>query len=363
MKIPYLRILVTIGLFFFVFVLGPEAFSDESRFVVLLGWALIIYNIVKIIKALGSENVPTKLSPPTTRKLSDAPSSAISSVNGKTVLIVLVAAVIMMFLFVESLAPVALHFFQYGDKLFAASATGPSAVIAWSVLGVLLGLITGTLVAIKKYKLNWQLMFYPVGLLAAVAGIFSFINKPSERLNEIDAATYTPTKKKVSVPRADAYPFVSISASSLAASYKAFSFEPSNLIDGNDNTAWIEGGADEGIGERIVFLFDKGNIDDYSEFECTGYKIKNGVSVSAKSLQEFNRVSSFRIILNAQSIEVSYPNVTGIDPGEWEEISFSRPLKIRSGDRLSFKIENVEYGKNKDKTAVSEIVPIVEYTY
>ncbi|WP_221393174.1 hypothetical protein [Dyadobacter sp. NIV53] len=70
-------------------------------------------------------------------------------------------------------------FFMPMDKLLFISHSIPP-VIMWALLGISIGLIYGSYIAIKKYKLNFKLLLTPVGILVlfiSLTLLTSFINR------------------------------------------------------------------------------------------------------------------------------------------------------------------------------------------
>ncbi|SEI49972.1 hypothetical protein SAMN05216327_10254 [Dyadobacter sp. SG02] len=60
-------------------------------------------------------------------------------------------------------------FFLLDRILYTSSAMSP--VTMWSVLGVLMGLICGTFVSVKKYNLENRMMVLPIGLMVVVINL------------------------------------------------------------------------------------------------------------------------------------------------------------------------------------------------
>jgi len=99
--------------------------------------------------------------------------------DGKSVFVVLALIVFVVYVMRNFLGKLSAFFFVPIDNLLFISQSIPP-VIMWMILGLLVGLIYGSLVSIKKFKLDYKLLVYPgLALLIGVSLILiaSFIVK------------------------------------------------------------------------------------------------------------------------------------------------------------------------------------------
>jgi hypothetical protein len=67
------------------------------------------------------------------------------------------------------------NFFIYLEQYFTIPLLNP--IITWGLSGLFFGAIIGVAIAIKKLKLSYVLVLYPLGALIVLIGAYSFINK------------------------------------------------------------------------------------------------------------------------------------------------------------------------------------------
>jgi uncharacterized protein YgiM (DUF1202 family) len=63
-------------------------------------------------------------------------------------------------------------------------------VAAWSILGLLIGVFAGVIVAIKKMNLSKLIVLYPLGLLTGVILLMSHINSPHVATSSYDQVNF-----------------------------------------------------------------------------------------------------------------------------------------------------------------------------
>lgn len=81
-----------------------------------------------------------------------------------------------------------------------------------------------------------------------------------------------------------------LAASSTLPSDKSAGYGVSNLLDGDGGTAWVEGDAAAGIGEKLVFVMDPGVSFNF-------FGIRNGYCGNADLWQKNGRVKSLAVEL------------------------------------------------------------------
>ncbi len=91
--------------------------------------------------------------------------------DGKSIFVILALAVFIVYVMRNFLGRLSAFFFVPIDNLLFVSQSIPP-VVMWMILGLLIGLVYGSFIAIKKYKLDYKLLVYPA--LALLIGV-SFI--------------------------------------------------------------------------------------------------------------------------------------------------------------------------------------------
>jgi hypothetical protein len=131
-------------------------------------------------------------------------------------------------------------------------------------------------------------------------------------------------------------------------------YEAAKAVDGSKKTAWCEGKAKSGLGERLVIKLKKPVTID-------------GVLVSplyAKSIpvaQKNNRVTSYILDFGVRAYRVKSAtfivNVCGSPPNDCPEVNAPQQVKFPplETDSITLTIEKVERGKKYDDTCVSTL--------
>ena len=131
----------------------------------------------------------------------------------------------------------------------------------------------------------------------------------------------------------------SVSATSTLKPSGNYDYKVDYLFDGSIDTSWVEGKADDGIGEGFTITLDKENtIDQFS--------IHNGFGV-AKYWKGNNRIRGLKI-----SAGEAARTVTLADQRAAQAVKLSPPL---TGTEFRFTVESVYKGSNDPDTAVAEI--------
>jgi VWFA-related protein len=133
-----------------------------------------------------------------------------------------------------------------------------------------------------------------------------------------------------------------ISASSVRNAYKDITYVAENAIDGDTNTAWVEGAAGAGIGEWIEFSANRPQT-------VTEIRIMNGYFKSEDLYYKNNSIR--RLLISADGISMESTLLQ--DPGGEQVISFAQPIETTT---LRLTILDV-YAGNADfeDTCISEI--------
>ena len=123
--------------------------------------------------------------------------------DGKAILILLVLFAFILYVLRGFLGRISSFLFVPVDKLlFISHSISP--VIMWMLFGLLVGLVYGSFIAIKKYKLDFKLLGYPFGILiftiALILLVSYFVNKKNDRTDdtasEITSSAETKPGKK-----------------------------------------------------------------------------------------------------------------------------------------------------------------------
>ena len=97
---------------------------------------------------------------------------------------IIVIAVVIYFLR-DFLGGLSSLFFVPIDRILFISESIPP-VVMWIIFGSLIGIIYGSFVGIKKYKLDFKLLIYPVGLLVVTISIIMLVSLVTEKMAKGD---------------------------------------------------------------------------------------------------------------------------------------------------------------------------------
>ncbi len=136
-------------------------------------------------------------------------------------------------------------------------------------------------------------------------------------------------------------------------------FGPANIKDNYADTAWVENGKKEGVGETITFNFHEITFapvyeKKYKSIEVKEIKILNGFCKDEETWHKYNRIKKFKVLLNNK---VKY-YVDLHDSKNWQIVKLPVPITIKSGDKISLEIVDI-YPEIRNariaNTAISEI--------
>lgn len=139
----------------------------------------------------------------------------------------------------------------------------------------------------------------------------------------------------------------SIYASSTLPDMGGISYYVGNIMDQNDNTAWVEGVSGDGIGEYIKCVYTGSQ-----PMTLHGFSIKTGYVKNSKSFAENGSPGGIQVYVNTSPIY--YMSIARIR----EEQTFSiSSVTINPGDSVVFVIDSVVLGPEDGDhdTAISEI--------
>ncbi len=166
-----------------------------------------------------------------------------------------------------------------------------------------------------------------------------------------------------------AVPVGDATASSTLCSQGKNNYEVKNLTDDKQNTAWVEGKADYGIGEYIAFKMQYDETDPLSCFGCV-YQffglcyIQNGYCKSDIIWRANSRVKRFKLYHNNTAIcfidlmdtqRLQVINISKFFTQNHEGVQEGR-IDVKNGDVLKFEIIDVYKGEKYKDTAISTFI-------
>ncbi len=269
--------------------------------------------------------------------------------KGTTIFWILIILFVVTMVFHNELFSISINVFLFIDRLIFTN-ENMNPIVIWGIFGAFVGLIYGGFVAWKKYKLEFKLNFIPITLFLMIIAALYLINQPLKLIAESNV-------KIVAKYREFAYKYISIpSSSTYLPRTSNNSYAPSNLIDDNYSSAWIENAPGPGLNQRIDYEFPLYKIGRFKIFTCIGLKIKNGYSKSYKLWNEHNRVKDFVVLHN----NIPIANFQAKNSYSLSEEILFQSVIIKPGDVISLSIKST-YSGNKfpNQTAITELIPII----
>ena len=144
------------------------------------------------------------------------------------------------------------------------------------------------------------------------------------------------------------YQNFNLHASSTRADMGGISYYVDNVMDRNNDTAWVEGVSGDGIGEYIQCVYAGSH-----PITLHGFSIKTGYVKSAKSFAENGNPSGIQVYVNTSPIY--YMSMSRTRDEQFFSIG---PITINPGDSVVFVIDSVVPGPEDGEhdTAISELV-------
>lgn len=140
----------------------------------------------------------------------------------------------------------------------------------------------------------------------------------------------------------------SLYASSTLPDMGGYSYYVGNVMDGNNNTAWVEGASGDGVGEYIQC-----NYNGTGPITIHGFSMKTGYVKSSTSFAENGSPRGLVVYVNTSPIA----NMI-LERIRDEQVFPISPVTINPGDSIVFVIDSVVPGPadGEHDTAISEIV-------
>ncbi len=130
-------------------------------------------------------------------------------------------------------------------------------------------------------------------------------------------------------------------ASSVLAPEHGNSYGPSNLTDGDDSTAWVEGSDGQGVGDFVVLEFDTARA-------IRGLTIKNGYDKSRDIFAKNSRVKDIELrFSNGDSLQATLKDTPDAQP-----VALPRPIDAKWVELI---IRSVYPGSKYADTAINEL--------
>jgi len=125
--------------------------------------------------------------------------------DGKSVLLMLALIIFFVYVLRNFLGKASAFFFVPIDSILFISHSIPP-VIMWMFFGILIGIICGSIIAVKKYKLDLKLIIYPISVLVITMCMvllisFIFRNKRNEGNTQEDLKGITSNPEYLTSPK------------------------------------------------------------------------------------------------------------------------------------------------------------------
>ena len=125
--------------------------------------------------------------------------------DGKSVLLMLALIIFFVYVLRNFLGKASAFFFVPIDSILFISHSIPP-VIMWMFFGLLIGIICGSIIAVKKYKLDLKLIIYPISVLVITMCMvllisFIFRNKRNEGNTQEDLKGITSNPEYLTSPK------------------------------------------------------------------------------------------------------------------------------------------------------------------
>lgn len=122
-----------------------------------------------------------------------------------------------------------------------------------------------------------------------------------------------------------------------------------NMNDGLPETAWAEGAAGYGIGEKFIATME--GDSSMTKIPFRGIRIANGYQKNSKTWKDNSRIKKLKVYHNKKAVFIiNLQDKMGVQFASWED----KPLLIKFDDVITFEIMDVYKGDKYDDTVVSD---------
>ncbi len=140
----------------------------------LLCWIVLVVVFIRwLIRLSNAGSKPATTSPVTTRSAAVKPKAG----NSKAWQYWVVGIIILLVVLRNTLTVMSINFFLFIDYLVGIS-TQVSPVVMWAVLGAFTGLVYGSFIAWRKYRLDMKANLLPAGLFLLFILLMFLVNRP-----------------------------------------------------------------------------------------------------------------------------------------------------------------------------------------
>jgi len=138
---------------------------------------------------------------------------------------------------------------------------------------------------------------------------------------------------------------LAIAATSELPALHGLSYHAENLIDGNFETAWVEGAEGHGYGESVIMTV-------LENFDLSGFSFLNGYAGNADTWNRNGRIAKLVVSLNGSPMFVAEL----LDDDRPQSLDMIEGCSLRKGDILELAILEVYPGSAYSDTALSELL-------
>ena len=142
-----------------------------------------------------------------------------------------------------------------------------------------------------------------------------------------------------------------IAATSTLGPGKTARYDAINLLDGDRNTAWVEGRQGDGVGERLIMLMRPNAI-------IKGILVENGYAASADLWRKNSRVKelSFEVVFSDGSMGQGGVLLSDSDQAQFFFLGFKKSDSLAVGE-ITFTIISVYPGTKYDDSCLATLSP------
>jgi hypothetical protein len=142
-------------------------------------------------------------------------------------------------------------------------------------------------------------------------------------------------------------------ASSILKANKDITYFAKNAHDFDIATAWVEGSADEGVGQYLEYIFDMNEMQEPHHLGVTQIILANGYKKSRKAWTENSRVKTMKMYVDGKP----YAILKCLDSFEFQTIDIGEiMLPQQKVMKIRFKIMEVYPGSKYKDTAITELL-------